>query len=702
MSNLLVELGIEELPSDCLDVVYRELAAKTTDALAKSRIAFKAVRAEATPRRIALWIEGLELRQADQALEFSGPSVEKAYDPAGKPMPALTGFLKSKNASEKDIIVKDTPRGKFITLQMQEKGKPVKTVLPAILTGILTSLSFPKNMRWEASNFRYPRPIRWLMVLLDRGILPMTIAGLKSGKTSYGHRFLGPKPFSILSADWELYRKTLKKHHVWINLEDRVSFISRGLKDRFKQARIDEDLVHITAQLVEEPFLLEGAFSKSYLELPAEVLSTCMKKHQKIFSLTDDRNHPVGKFVAVLNGSRKGLPKVRSDFQNVLESRLKDARYFYDADIKEPLETKLPLLEQLVYLGKLGSLRDKTGRLENLAETWTRAAGHFELSADLKRTAHLAKIDLMTHLVYEFPDLQGTCGREYTLAAGEKEIVSRAIGEQYLPKNLADNAQTVKGQLSVLGALYGILDRFDLLVGAFGTGLEPSGSQDPFALRRAGGILIKLVRAFDFHFPLQIMLDANIKEYGNKLTAKPADTAAALKKFFRDRTAFELGLSSGTRQAEIFDAIWKAGWTDLAEVFSRFDALTALYDKDPGTFWKAAKVMERTGNIAKSAAKDTSFKAELFTDASEKELGSLFQSHSGAVEKALEARNYAAATRLYGEIFHDPLNAFFKQVMVNVEDSAIRTNRQALMRQIYGLYADRLADLSVLSRIGQE
>jgi len=703
VSNLLLELGIEELPSNCLDVVYNELAAKTAEALNKHRITFKAVRAEATPRRIALFIEGLGTRQADQILEFSGPAVEKAYDPAGKPTGALAGFLKSKNASEKDIVVKDTPRGKFITLQSQEKGKPVKTVLPTVLTGILTSLSFPKNMRWESSQFRYPRPIRWLVVLLDRAVLPVTIAGLKSGKTTYGHRFLGTKPFTILSADWELYRKALKKNHVWIHLEDRVRFIRDGLtRSKYMQTRVDEDLVHITAQLVEEPFLLEGTFSKSYLDLPAEVLSTCMKKHQKIFSLTDVRNRPVGKFVAVMNGARKGLPKVRADFQNVLESRLKDARYFYDADLKEPLEKKLPLLEQIVYLGKLGSLRDKTTRLENLAEILARSAGQAGLGADLKRTARLAKIDLMTHLVYEFPELQGLCGSEYARASGENEAVSRAIGEQYLPKNLADSVEVVKSQLSVLGALYGILDRFDLLTGAFGTGLEPSGSQDPYALRRAGGILIKLIRAFHFQFPLKEMISAATQQFGNKLTATPTEVTASLTRFFRDRSAFDLGLQPGTRPAEIFDAVWKAGWSDFSEVFSRFSALTSLYDQDREAFWKAAKVMERTGNIAKSAPKDAVFSAGLLMDPLEKTLGTLYQQRASEIEQALKARDYAAGTRLYGDVFHDPLNAFFKQVMVNVEDSAIRANRQALLRQIYSLYASRLADLSVLSRIGQE
>ncbi len=702
MPNLLFELGVEELPSGCLDVVYGELRKKAGALLTKNRLTFQEIKAEATPRRITLFIEGLGERQADHVLEFSGPSVDKAYDTGGKSTQALQGFLKNKHAAEKDIVVKDTPRGKFITLQIKEKGRPAKAVLPNLLSEIVLSLPFPKNMRWEAGGFKFPRPIRWLVVLLDKTVLPVKIAGLKSGKVSRGHRFLSTKPFLIAAADWALYRKMLKKNHVWISLEERVQWIEHGLADRFKQSHLDQELVHITAQLVEEPFLLDGAFSKTYLDLPGEVLSTCLKKHQKIFALTDNRVRPLGRFVAVLNGSRRGLPKVRADFQNVLESRLKDARYFYAADTKEPFESKLPLLDQIVYLDQLGSLRDKTQRLENLAESFAGFAGKPELAADLKRTARLAKIDLMTHLVYEFPDLQGICGREYALASDEKEAVARAIGEQYLPKNLADSPVEVQKQISPLGALYGLLDRFDLLTGAFGSGMEPSGSQDPYALRRAGGIIVKFVRAFGYPLLFKKTLTAFAQEYGSRLEVSQKDFQPALLKFFKDRMVFELGLNVGTCEAEIFDAVWKAGAEDFLNVFKRFEALTAFYHKEKEAFWNAAKVVERTGNIAKSAAAGVKIKPELLIEVLEKELGQLYQSRGGEVTQALQISDYAKATRLYGQIFHDPLDAFFKQVMVNVEDSAVRANRQALLRHIYDLYAGDAADLSVLSRTGQE
>ena len=702
MSNFLFELGIEELPSGCLDTVYDELPVRARKALADSRITFTDLKVEATPRRIALFIEGLAVKQADQTLEFSGPSVEKAYDPSGKPTPALEGFLRSKNAALKDVQIKETPRGKFITVQIAEKGKPVKSVLPALLAQLVLSLPFPRAMRWEASGYRFPRPIRWLVALLDTQVIPVQLAGIRAGRQSVGHRFLSPKSFSIPKADWAAYVRLLKTKHVLIERLARTDQIRKDLARRFKQDQPDLELVHLTAQLVEEPFLLEGKFSKSYLDLPAEVLATCMKKHQKIFACVDTQGRLNGRFVAVSNGKRSGLAKIQADFENVLESRLKDARYFYAQDTQTPLAEKQPLLGQIVYLGKLGTMLDKTRRVETLAARFAQKAGHAALAEDLERVAALAKIDLMAHIVFEFPELQGVAGREYAAAAGEKESVARAIGEQYLPKNLSEGYQDVKKQMSVLGALYGILDRLDLLVGAFGSGLEPSGSQDPYALRRAGGIVVKLARAFEFELPLEELIPANAAQYLERLSPETLKSVTgSLLKFFKDRTAFELGLENGSRKFEIFEAVWKSRWVSLADVFRRFEVLTQVYEKDREAFWKSAKIMERTGNISKTAGPGD-IQDGLLQDPLEKTLAGVYREKAALIEKALDQRDYENANRLYGNAFLEPLDAFFKQVMVNVEDSAVRANRQVLMKRIFDLYAARLADLSVLSRIGQE
>ncbi len=716
MSNLLLEIGTEELPVDALNVIYNDLKPKTEAVLRKARLTFGEIKAEATPRRIALHIEALAGRQSDETQELSGPSKDKAYDANGKPTSALEGFLKSKGASLQDVSIKETPRGTFIMIQQKNVGKTAAAVLPQILQEILSSLSFPKNMRWEKTNFRFPRPVRWVAALLDKKILNFSFASLKAGNKSYGHRFLSPQPFAILSADWETYKKLLRKAHVILDLEERKKMIAKGLETKFKQKSFDEELLHTTAQLAEEPFLLQGRFAKEYLELPKEVLASCMKKNQKIFACYDLNGKLTGQFVAVLNGSRKGLPGIQKGYENVLESRLKDARYFYKADTKEPLEKKLHLLEQVTYLGKLGNMKQKTERLEKFAETASSAFGFLavtssssslrrseatETISDLKRVARLSKIDLMTHLVYEFPDLQGIVGREYALAAGEKNDVAFAIGTQYLPKSLSENFSEMRNQFNPLGALFGILDRLDLLVGAFGTGIQPTGSQDPFALRRAGGSIVKLLRVFPFHLSWRQAIEMSASLYGNVLSVSTQELTEKLMKFFEERLVFELQVKAGTREHEVLQAVIRSSFDDFADVYERYERLISLYHKQPEIFIKTAKVIERTANITKGVKGMPSINPELFTENSEKALYQVWERNAAEIKSFLDERNFEKATLKFGESFYQPLHDFFEQVMVNVEDAKIRANRQALMRQINRLYSERVADLSVLSKLDQ-
>ncbi len=703
MPNLLVEIGTEELPVDSLDVIYSATGLKTaaSEMLKTHRLAFTNIFVEATPRRMALFIENLADRQEDRDLEWPGPSYEKSYDAQGNPTPALEGFLKSKGITLKEVQIKETPKGRFVVARKKEKGRAVREILPQLLMNIVPSLPFPKKMRWEKSGFRFPRPIRWVVALLDRKLIPVQLADVKSSRQSFGHRFLTSKPLTLPKADWAVYKSLLKRARVTLGLEEREEVIRRGLR-RFNQKTFDEDLVHTAAQLVEEPFLIQASFSSTYLDLPSEVLASCMKKNQKIFACYDARAHLVNRFVAVLNGKRRGLQKIRLDYENVLESRLRDARYFYERDTKQPLEDKLPALEQIVYLGKLGNMREKSERLGHLAEIFTGFIGRGDLKVNLKRAARLCKADLVTQMVYEFPDLQGRIGREYALESGEKEDVALAIGTQYLPKNLTENFNDLKKQMTPLGALLGLIDRLDLLVGAFGTGLEPTGSQDPFALRRAGGIFVKLVRAFGFHFSLSEAIEASSRLYGKILDRPLEELKKRLVRFFQDRMAFELQVEQGSRAYEILQAVWRSHVDDLADAFKRFEVLKRMCDEDPKAFLKAAKVVERTANILKGVQGEIqSVRKELFQEPLENELYRLIEEKSSEIANALERRDYEKATHRFGQIFYEPLHKFFDKVMINVEDTEIRSNRQALMKQIYSLYAERLADLSVLSRIDE-
>jgi glycyl-tRNA synthetase beta chain len=668
MPNLLIEIGVEELPVGSLDVIYDELAAKARQKLVDERIAFEDVKVEATPRRIAFFVQGIATMQPDREFEVSGPSYEKCYDAQGKSTMVLQGFLKSKRATEKDIEIRETPKGKFIFLRKKERGGAVSTLLPDLIKGLLASLSFPKLMRWETSGFRFPRPIRWLVVLMDAKKVPLVLADVKSGNKSFGHRFLSPQSFTIPKADWKAYIALLKKKRIFLSIGTREALVRGALKNRFGQKQSDEELVHINAQLVEEPFFLEGTFSQEYLELPAEVLASCMKKNQKIFACFDAKGKMRNRFVAVVNGKRNGLSKIRSDYENVLDSRLKDARYFYEMDTRETFEKKKPKLTELVYLGKLGSVLDKTERLEKMAAEFAEATGHSELAEDLKRVACLSKIDLVSHLVYEMPDLQGIVGREYALEAGEKSEVASAIGTQYLPKNLMEDHMKVAKSMSLLGALFGVMDRLDLLIGAFGTGMEPSGSKDPFALRRAGGIVVKLVRAFGISFSMEKIIAANVKLYGNALNKLDE---MRLRLFIRDRIIFELGVKPETYACKILEAVNASKSTDnIADIFARHEILIKLYESHPKDFLKAAKVVERTGNIIRGQQKQISDKVNetLFQDALEHELFRLYESKVLEIQDLIKKRDYKQATLLFGGAFYELLQRFFEKVMVNAED----------------------------------
>ncbi len=699
MPNLLVEIGVEELPVSALDVIYDELAAKTRQKLVDERIAFADVKVEATPRRIALFVQGIAAMRPDRTLEISGPAHEKCYDAQGKPTPVLLGFLRSKQSAEKDIEVRETPKGKFIFLRKKEKGSAVAALLPGLIEGLLASLSFPKLMRWESTNFRFPRPIRWIVALLDRKKISLVLADVKSGNKSFGHRFLSPQSFTIPKADWKAYLALLKKKHVILPIETREALVRGALQNRFSQKQSDEELAHMNAQLVEEPFFLAGTFSQEYLELPAEVLASCMKKNQKVFACCDAKGKMKNQFVAVMNGKRGGLAKIRSDYENVLDSRLKDARYFYEMDTRETFENKKPKLAELVYLGKLGSVLDKTERLEKMAAEFAQATGHQDLASGLTRVAALSKIDLVTHLVYEMPDLQGIVGREYALEAGEKNEVALAIGTQYLPKNLTEDHSKVKKSITPLGALFGIMDRLDLLIGALGSGIEPTGSQDPFALRRAGGIVVKLIRTFEVSFPLDRILRANVDLYGNKLT-QAGDLKPRLLKFLQERVAFELGVKPGTRPFEILQAVTRSSFEDVADVFKKFEILTGM---DQKILIKAAKVIQRTANMLKGYGKPTGEpKEELLVEAEEKKIFELLSTKMKDVAEPLEKGEYEKATRSFADVFFISLNDFFDHVLVNAEDPALRENRMALVAQVHRLYAARIADLSVLSRIDEE
>lgn len=702
---MLFEIGVEELPMHHWDNVENgEWENITRELFADNRLEFSKLMITTTPRRIVFWFEGIPAMQIASEKVFRGPSLDKAYDAQGNPTQALEGFLKSRNVKASELSQEKTAKGTYLIAKIKEPAKPAVKVLPETLKQLIQKLTFPKNMRWEASGMRFSRPIRWIVALFDNKVIPFEIAGVKSGNMTFGHRFLSSKPIRITNISG--YYELLVRNHVIICRKTRQELIGKELeklaaKEGWDAQKFDEELIADASDLVEEPFLITGSFDKSFLSLPSEVLSTCMKKHQKIFACFDKKGTLVPRFAAVLNGRRKDIKKISEDFARVLESRLRDAQFFYHEDIQTPLANKVQKLGQVVFLGKLGTILDKVQRMTNSAGVLANELNLGSAEKDkLREAAGLSKADLMTAMVYEFPELQGVMGREYALHDRKDVDVARAIDAQYWPKSLNLDYSHLKSEINPLGGLLAVIEKLDTLVGAFGAGFIPSGSQDPYALRRAAGGIVKLIRAFGYSFSLHRMIQEVRRFYGNKINLTP-DAESKLKQFFKERLFFELNLKPGTQHYEILEAVTATQFDDLNDVLKRFEALRDFSDRERQRFLQAAKVVERTSNILKGIKGEVreDIKEDLIQESLEKDLLRLYRDNEQKFNEQLSKKDYIGATRFYGEVFYKPIHQFFDSVMVNVEDPEIRANRQALMKKINSLYTDRIADLSCLTSV---
>jgi len=700
--NFLLEIGVEELPTDALAVVEAHFKPDLEKRLAAERLSYHKVEFYFTPRRLVLFIAGIGDRQKAETVEWLGPAWDKAYDAEGKPTPALAGFLKSKNLGEGDVSRKETPKGVYVAARKILEGKKTEEILPGIITELLKSLPFAKRMRWDETGYPFPRPARWIVSLLGSKVLRFSIGLVKSDAFTTGHRFLSPGKMKVRDADFAAFKRLMVKLNVTLNPEERKQSIRKQFRAKAGRADCDEELVELNANLTELPFVITGKFSKSFLSLPKEILSTCMKKNQKIFLLTDAQGRSKAEFAAVLNGRKNDLPKIVEDYRGVLEARLRDSEFFYAEDTKEPLEKKVPRLKDIIFLGKLGNIEEKIGRMAGLAEGLAKS---LELSEEekenLKRACFLCKADLLTQMVYEFPELQGIMGREYARVNGEKEEVARAIAEHYLPKQLAQSYEDLREEQTKSGALLAILDKIDTLVGAFGIGLEPTGSHDPYALRRAGGGIVKILRTFRYPLDLQELISQAIGLYGTRLTQPAEAIAKALERFFKERAVFELGIKAGSKEDEILKAVFGTAWSNISGVFLRYERLEKFFHKDKPAFEKARKVVERTNNILKGAKEEIPeiIDTSLFRFELEQRLYDALKQAEGRIPSLALEGKYEELTRSYGEILYAVLHEFFDEILVNAEEPELRKNRQALMKRVNRLYVDCAADLAFVSPV---
>ncbi|MFN7019383.1 MAG: glycine--tRNA ligase subunit beta, partial [Fimbriimonadales bacterium] len=489
-ATLLLEIGCEEIPAAFMRGALAQLQERLRERLRESRLAHGEIRTLGTPRRLIALVSEVALHQTPEERVVRGPAKRACFDAQGNPTQALIGFARSRGVEPDQVQFQETPQGAYAFVREYDPGQPALQTLSEALPKMILSMSFPKMLRWGSRKMRFARPIRWIVALLGQEVIPFELEGIPSGKHSRGHRFLAPEPFEVESP--ERFLEQLRARHVVADPAERAQMIVDGATRLAHSigARpvIDPDLLEENVFLVEQPHLLLGGFPDNFLRLPAPVLVSAMKKHEKFFPVVDAEGALLPHFISVYNN---GDPdKVREGNEWVLIARFNDAAFFYEEDRKQPLEAFVPALGRILYQQKLGTLLDKVHRLETLMERLAHALDWDAAQrASAQRAATLCKADLATQMVMEFPDLQGVIGAEYARLAGEEARVAQAIAEHYMPRHAGDPVPE-----SPVGRALAVLDRIDALVGYVGLGYLPKGSSDPFGLRRAAASVVEILQ----------------------------------------------------------------------------------------------------------------------------------------------------------------------------------------------------------------
>jgi glycyl-tRNA synthetase beta chain len=676
--DLLFEIGAEELPSSFVAGALAALPGLATKRLKELRLAHGAVRVYGTPRRLTLSIEALADRQPDVSEELTGPPASAAFDKEGKPTKAAEAFAKKLGIAVDALKQVETPKGKYLVGIRQLIGEPTAALLGPALSQLVTEIPFRKSMRWGDGEATFGRPIHWLLALYGGEVVRVSFAGIASGRTTRGHRFLAPGTIEIGQASAPAYVKRLKEVHVFADPEERAKIMKERLlaaaRDAGGELVEDEFLIGENLGLVEEPQVIVGSFDPSYLTLPETVILEVMRGHQRYFGVRGKDGKLQARYLAVVN-TAENVDNVRRGNDRVLRARLADGRFFYDEDVKIPLAQRREKLAGIVFQNRLGHMLAKSERIEALTE---RLGAMLKLPPDTaeaaKRGAHLAKCDLVSLMVGEFPDLQGVMGREYAIAQGVPPLVAEVIRDHYAPRGAKDapaNAPTA--------ALVGLADRLDTLVGCFAVGLAPTGAADPFALRRAALGILRTVIAHGFDASTaQIIEQAYAGFSGVKLDLALADLTPKLTDFVRERLR---GLLIGDLPADVVDACLAAESDKPNDVLARATALNGLASDVRA---RAGEVFKRATNIAKEAPSGAPLPPrEIAADAPASEIA-LFQAFvdlGKALDLARAGKDWGQAFAAIAA-FAPVLHKFFEEVFVMVDDEKVRGNRLRLMRAI--------------------
>lgn len=678
--TLLLEIGTEEVPAHVMPGILSQLKENAAKTFEELRIEYKNIKTLGTPRRSALLVEGLAEQQADLSKENRGPAVNIAFDADGNPTKAAQGFARGQGVKPEELVTKDG----YVYAMVHEKGGQTVDLLGDTLKGLVDGLNFPNNMHWADLDYKFIRPLRWLVALYGQDVIDFEVANVKSGRTSRGHRFLYEGDFEIVNA--EDYVEACRKASIIVDQNERCEMIRQQIAEvaaaNGGQAEVNEDLLEEVLYLVEYPTALCGKFDEKYLALPAEAVITPMRDHQRYFPvLKDGKLLPL--FITIRNGGKEHLETVQHGNERVLRARLEDAQFFFDEDRKKTLEQHGEKLKTVVFQDGLGTIYDKALRLEVLAGYIADAIGANEQDKkDAVRAAKLAKADLVTGMVTEFTELQGVMGREYALLDGETKAVAQAIDEHYMPRFAGDSQPA-----SVAGRIVSLADKIDTIVGTFSRGLIPTGSQDPFALRRQALGIVNMLKEAQYHISLS-QLVAKAMEL---LKIADAGQQAKLQKDVADFMKLRLKnvLADADIRYDVVDAVFVTV-DDIYGVFLRAQAVNEAVKQD---MEKTIQAFVRTGNIARKAEDvQAAVEADLLAEQVEKDLCKAYEAAASKVEKEVAAQDYADAIATLSQLAA-PIDAFFDGVMVMDKDEKIKNNRLGLLKLVDNLIC-QVADFS--------
>ena len=685
MNNyLLFEVGVEELPSRFVSSTLDQIKGNLTKLFNENRIKFDDIKAYGTPRRLAFIVEGISDKQTDLEEEVKGPSKKIALDADGNFTKPALGFMKSKGLKEEDVIFKTVGKDEYIFGTIRQAGCETSEVLKTILPQAVKMVVFPKAMRWGGKNMRFARPIRWMVTLLNDKVLEIDLEGIISSNVTKGHRFLGQSEFEVNSL--EDYLTKLEENFVILDQDKRKSIIKEQCINVANtlggEIEFDEDLLEEVTHLVEYPTAFYGEFDKEYAKLPKEVVTTPMQQHQRYFPVLKD-GKLLPNFIAVRNGNDYKIENVKKGNEKVLEARLADALFFYKEDTKKDLESYIEKLKSVVFQAKLGTVYDKSLRIEKLSVKILDLLGLSQDEADTKRAAKLCKADLVTGMVFEFTELQGIMGREYAKVGGENEAVSEAIFEHYLPRFAGDILPKTNA-----GIALSIADKLDSIAGFFAIGIHPTGSQDPYALRRQALGVINILMDRKLDISLKSLVDISLENYTN-LEFDKQTVANEMMEFFNERIKNlfrELGI-----RYDVIDAVLSANIDNVSDMYIRAEELNNWLQKD-----ELVEMLTAFNRVSTLAQKATSseVKEELLVEDAEKALYNEFKNVKESVKSLLSEKRYSESLDAFASL-RPSIDNMFDSVMVMDKDEAIKNNRLGLLKQIY----DTMLSICDLSKI---